>query len=222
MSPLSVCSEDPGSPVPLNYQPHDCSPACVPLLRAHADNFLGHNPFRVPMLCQFQRHCVRIHPFTDQEEESEVFYCAPCGRSLHSMEEVFCFLRQSGSLGLLQPDNFTFNPQVVPERQTQRRAPGPSVLLERDLSRGIEPVAVALYNEVDGLRPKEFRYRKERWPHGCFLSAAPVFSVCCDCADGCADVQKCACLQLSVKGAADERNHHSYKHMRLDTPVDSG
>lgn len=224
MSPVSVCSEDPGSPVPLDFQAHDCSPACVPLLRTQADHFLRYNPFRVPMVCQFQRHCVQIHPSTDQEEEEEstVFYSAPCGRGLHSMEEVLGFLLQSDSLGLLQPDNFTFNPQIVPERQTQRRAPGPSVLFEQDLSRGIEPVPVALCNEVDGLRPKEFRYRKERWPHGCFLGAAPFFSVCCDCADGCADVQKCACLRLSVREGADEQKHHSYKHMRLDTPVNTG
>ncbi|XP_056629057.1 histone-lysine N-methyltransferase SETDB2 isoform X3 [Triplophysa dalaica] len=224
MSPLSVCSEDPDSPVPLDFQPHDCSPACVPLLLAHADHFLGHNPFRVPMLCQFQRHCVRIHPSTELEEEMlEVLYTAPCGRSLHSMEAVLDFLLQSDSLGRLQPDNFTFNPQIVPERQTQRHAPGPpSVLFERDLSRGVEPVPVSLCNEVDRLRPKEFRYRKERWPHGCFLGAAPFFSVCCDCTDGCADVQKCACLQLSVRGGTDEQEHQSYKHMRLDTPVNAG
>ncbi|XP_051982397.1 histone-lysine N-methyltransferase SETDB2 [Xyrauchen texanus] len=226
LSPLSFCSEEPKSPATLLYQPHDCSPACVPRLPAHADRFLGHNPLRVPMLCQFQRQCARIrvsaelndHP--SECQDGDVLYKAPCGRSLRSTEDVLHFLLQSNSLGILQPDNFTFNPQIVPDHQALSHAlagVAPAVLMERDLSRGIEPVPIALFNDVDGLRPKEFRYRKDRWPHGCFLSAAPFFSACCDCTDGCADVQTCACLQLTLKADA-----HSYKHLRLNEAVRTG
>nr|XP_055062295.1 histone-lysine N-methyltransferase SETDB2 [Misgurnus anguillicaudatus] len=226
MSPLSFSSEDLGSPIPLNYQPHDCGPACVPPLPAHSYHFLGQNPLRVPMLCKFQRHRDLTHPSTEQEDESDsqdldVFYKAPCGRSLCSMDDVLHFLLQSDTLGLLQLDNFTFNPQIVPEHQTQR-PDAHSVVFERDLSHGIEPVPVSLCNEVDELRPKEFRYRKERWPHGCFLGRLPFFSACCDCTDGCADVQNCACLQLSVTAGTGDRKHQSYEHMRLHAPVKSG
>ncbi|XP_073698317.1 histone-lysine N-methyltransferase SETDB2 [Garra rufa] len=220
LSPLSFCSEEPKSPVALVYRPHDCNPACVPQLPAHADRFLGQNPLHVPMLCQFQRHCACVRPGGDPDEESDrpeadVLYKAPCGRSLRSTEEVLQFLLQSDSLGVLQPDNFSFNPLIVPENHAQAQAS----LFERDLSRGIEPVPVSLFNELDATRPKDFRYRKERWPHGCFLSAAPFFSVCCDCEDGCADAQSCACVQRTVRGAGE---HHGYTHQRLNTPVTTG
>ncbi|XP_051743305.1 histone-lysine N-methyltransferase SETDB2 isoform X1 [Ctenopharyngodon idella] len=222
LSPLSFCSEEPRSPVPLVYQPHDCSPACVPQLPAHADRFLGHNPLRVPMLCQFQRHCVRVRAASGEQEDEcdaqDVIYKAPCGRGLRSMEEVLQFLLQSDTLGVLQPNNFSFNSQVFPEHPA--RAPASSALLfERDLSHGIEPVPVPLFNEVDGTRLKEFRYRKERWPHGCFLSAAPFFTACCDCEDGCADDQSCACVQLTVRAGG---HGHAYRHQRLSEPLSAG
>lgn len=223
LSPLSLCSEDPRSPVQLVYQPHDCSSVCVPQLPAHADLFLGHNPLRVPMLCHFQRQCARVRAGGgEQEDESDaqdadVLYKAPCGRSLRSMEEVLQFLLQSDTLGVLQPSNFSFNAQIVPEHQAPAPA-SPALLFERDLSRGIEPVPVPLFNEVDGTRLKEFRYRKERWPHGCFLSAAPFFSVCCDCTDNCTDAQSCACVQLTARAGGGAH----YRHQRLSEPVRAG
>ncbi|XP_052401686.1 histone-lysine N-methyltransferase SETDB2 [Carassius gibelio] len=213
LSPLSFCSEEPRSPVQLVYHPHDCSAACVPQLPAHADRFLGHNPLRAPMLCQFQRH-------SDQSDarDASVLYKAPCGRSLRSLEEVLQFLLQSESLGVLQPDHFSFDPQIVPENQV--RAPtSAALLIEQDLSRGIEPVPVSLFNELDGTRPKEFRYRKERWPHGCFLSGAPLFSVCCDCTDGCADAWSCACVQQTLRGSGEQQ---AYRHRRLSAPLSTG
>ncbi|KAL1282934.1 hypothetical protein QQF64_001737 [Cirrhinus molitorella] len=222
-SPLSYCSEEPKSPVQVIYRPHDCAAACVPHLLAHADRFLGQNPLRVPMLCHFQRHCACARSAADPDAEcdasdAEVLYTAPCGRSMRSMEEVLHFLLQSDSLGLLQPDNFSFNPRIVPENQA--RAPAEGVpLYERDLSRGIEPVPVSLFNELDATRPKEFRYRKERWPHGCFLSAAPFFSVCCDCTDGCADAQSCACVRRTIRGTG---KGHGYTHQRLSAPLSTG
>lgn len=222
LSPLSFCSEDPRSPVPLVYHPHDCGPACVPPLPAHADRFLGHNPLRVPMLCQFQRHCARVRAGAGEQEDEcdaqDVIYKAPCGRGLRSMEEVLQFLLQSDALGVLQPNYFSFNSQVFPEHPTRVPAP-PALLFERDLSHGIEPVPVPLFNEVDGTRPKEFRYRKERWPHGCFLSAAPFFTACCDCEDGCADAQSCACVQLTARAGGGAR---AYRHQRLTEPVSAG
>ncbi|XP_059409412.1 histone-lysine N-methyltransferase SETDB2 isoform X2 [Carassius carassius] len=213
LSPLSFCSEEPRSPVHLVYHPHDCSAACVPQLPAHADRFLGHNPLRAPMLCQFQRHCDE-----SDASDSSVLYKAPCGRSLRSLEEVLQFLLQSDSLGVLQPDHFSFDPQIVPENQAQAPTSA-ALLLERDLSRGIEPVPVSLFNELDGTRPKEFRYRKERWPHGCFLSSAPLFSVCCDCTDDCADAWSCACVQQTLRGSGEQQ---AYRHRRLSAPLSAG
>ncbi|XP_062384333.1 histone-lysine N-methyltransferase SETDB2 [Sardina pilchardus] len=217
------------SPHPA-FLPHDCSVACVVVLPSHPDHFLGHNPLRAPLLCQFRRQCAGMTRFSSTElvptqithddeeagEGEEVVYSAPCGRELRSFEEVLEYLRQTQVFGVLQPWNFSFHAAVRPERLPVTAA----TLCKRDLSRGVESVAVQLCNEVDSSQPAEFRYRRERWPHGCFLSAGELFSACCDCTDGCVDVRSCACLQLSQK-AADEPAQF-YTHQRLQQPVPTG
>lgn len=230
LSPTNLLSDDqlaPVSPVQLSYQQHDCSPACLPHLPSHSDHFLGHNPLRVPLLCHFQRQCAKPLMLSAQEElDSDVLYKAPCGRGLRCMDDVYQFLQQTKSLGVLQQTNFSFNPQVLPERQAQPRPLAPASPLpttsffERDISRGMEAVPVTLCNDLDGVRPKEFRYRKDRWPHGCFLSKAPFFLTCCDCTDGCMDTSSCLCLQLSLKAGAKPDQLSS--HHRLNEPVSTG
>ncbi|XP_060716680.1 histone-lysine N-methyltransferase SETDB2 [Tachysurus vachellii] len=230
LSPTNLFSDDqlaPVSPVQLSYQQHDCSPACLPHLPAHSDHFLGHNPLRVPLICRFQRHCAKPLMLSVQEDlDSDVVYKAPCGRSLCCMDDVYQFLQQTKSLGVLQQTNFSFNPFVLPERQAQPRplapaSPHPTTsIFERDISRGMEAVPVTLCNDLDGVRPKEFRYRKDRWPHGCFLSKAPYFLTCCDCTDGCADSSSCLCLQLSLNTGA--KPDELYRHHRLNEPVATG
>lgn len=85
-----------------------------------------------------------------------------------------------------------------------------------DLSRGAEPVPVELVVEKGRARPAGFRYRKDRWPHGCFLSrGAALFDACCDCNDGCSDAQLCACVAMTTGG-------RGYSYQRLLEPVQSG
>lgn len=109
-------------------------------------------------------------------------------------------------------DFFTFNSSVQLD-------PPPLVGPQRpelDLSRGMEPTPVELCPGDGGARPPEFRYRKDRWPHGCFLSRSPtLFNTCCDCTDGCSDAQRCACVAMT-------RGGRHYNHHRLDEPIPSG
>lgn len=208
------------------FEPHDCSPACLAVLPPHPDHFLGQNPLRAPLLCQFRRQCssktqfstaddVAITTQITEEENEDVFYKTPCGRELHTFEEVMHYLRQTEAFGVLQPWNFSFHPLVRPELP-----PMMTTLSRRDMSRGIESVAVQLCNEVDSAQPTEFRYRRERWPHGCFLSAGELFSACCDCTDGCSDSRSCACLQLARKAAGGPVQF--YTHQRLQQPAPTG
>lgn len=208
-------------------EPHDCSPACIAVLPPHPDHFLGQNPLRAPLLCHFRRLCLNLSQIplssaddaaathnTDSGEEG-VIYKAPCGHLLGSFEEVSQYLQETQAFGVLQLWNFSFNPSVRPEQP-----PLTTSLSKRDLSRGIESVAVQLCNDVDSSQPAEFRYRRERWPHGCFLCAGELFSACCDCTDGCTDSLSCACLQLSQKAAGGLVEY--YTHQRLLQPVLTG
>lgn len=114
--------------------------------------------------------------------------------------------------GLLQVDFFTYNSsvQLEPPPSARRQLP------ELDLSRGVEPTPVELCLGEGGVRPPPFRYRKDRWPHGCFLSRSlTLFSTCCDCVDGCSDAKRCACVAMTTEGC-------HYSHHRLEEPVSSG
>uniref|UniRef100_A0A8C7XTR8 Histone-lysine N-methyltransferase SETDB2 n=1 Tax=Oryzias sinensis TaxID=183150 RepID=A0A8C7XTR8_9TELE len=146
--------------------------------------FWGQNPLKVPLLCEAEVAC-------------DVVYKAPCGQSLRSFEDVMLFLVATESYDLLQVDFFTFNPSVELDPPSVSDAQ----ILSKDVSRGLEPTPVELCAPNGGSRPPEFRYRKDRWPHGCFLSQGPtLFSACCDCTDGCSDARSCACVAMTTRG----------------------
>ncbi|XP_029282981.1 LOW QUALITY PROTEIN: histone-lysine N-methyltransferase SETDB2 [Cottoperca gobio] len=210
----------------LLYQPHTCCKSCLPSLPSMpqcAPAFWGQNPLKVPLLCGFKRlsavplmtSCgegAEAAACEDGEEDWDVLYKAPCGQSLRNHDDVMRFLLASESYDLLQVDFFTFNPSV---RLDPPPAAGPRQP-EMDLSRGVEPTPVQLCVGDGGTRPPEFRYRKERWPHGCFLTRGPtLFHACCDCTDGCSDAQRCACIAMN-------RGGRHYSHHRLTEPVPSG
>ncbi|XP_031695809.1 histone-lysine N-methyltransferase SETDB2 isoform X2 [Anarrhichthys ocellatus] len=220
----------PLTPVQLQYEPHSCCKACLPSLPSMPQctpAFWGQNPLKVPLLCGFKRLSAvplmmslrggedeeGAEPNEPEDEEDwDVLYKAPCGQSLRNHEDVMRFLLATESYDVLQVDFFTFNAsvQLDPPPQAGPRCP------EMDLSRGLEPTPVQLCVGDGGARPAEFRYRKDRWPHGCFLTRGPaLFHVCCDCTDGCADVRRCACA--AVTGGGQRYDHH-----RLPDPVPSG
>ncbi|XP_023252192.1 histone-lysine N-methyltransferase SETDB2-like isoform X1 [Seriola lalandi dorsalis] len=223
-------------PVQLQYQPHPCCKACLPSLSSMpqcAPPFWGQNPLKAPLLCGFKRLSAMplasprgggtwdgkgVEPAVSEEVEEEavedwdVVYKAPCGQSLRNHDDVMRFLLASESYDVLQVDFFTFNPSV---RLDPPVVPGPR-RPELDLSRGSEPTPVELCGGDGGARPADFRYRRDRWPHGCFLSRSPMlFDSCCDCTDGCTDAQRCTCIAMT-------RGGRSYTHHRLTQPVASG
>ncbi|XP_044043480.1 histone-lysine N-methyltransferase SETDB2 isoform X2 [Siniperca chuatsi] len=225
----------PLTPVQLQYQLHPCCKACLsslPSMLQSTPPFWGQNPLKIPLLCGFKRltavplmssrwdgacDAQGAEPAGSEDveegvEDWDVVYKAPCGQSLRNHDDVMRFLLATETYDILQVDFFTFNASV-------RLDPPPSAGPRRpelDLSRGVEPTPVELCAGDGGARPAEFRYRKERWPHGCFLSRGPtLFDACCDCTDGCADAQRCACVAMT-------RGGRHYSHHRLSEPVPSG
>ncbi|CAJ1086872.1 histone-lysine N-methyltransferase SETDB2-like isoform X1 [Xyrichtys novacula] len=221
----------PLTPITLHYEPHTCCKACLlslPSMPHSTPPFWGLNPLKVPLLCGFKRlsgvprtspkgggawsgqeaDCVEA----EDEEDWDVVYRAPCGQSLRNYEDVMHFLLATESYDLLQIDFFTFNPTVRLDPPSASAPQRPEV----DLSRGVEPTPVELCVGEGGTRPPDFRYRKDRWPHGCFLSRGPTpFKACCDCTDGCSDKQRCACVAMTTGG-------RHYKHHRLEEQIPSG
>ncbi|XP_017259275.1 histone-lysine N-methyltransferase SETDB2 isoform X2 [Kryptolebias marmoratus] len=207
-------------PVQLEYHPHCCCKACLPRMPQSSSPLCGQNPLKVPLLCGFKRLTAKplMSPTRDGEGPEEdvgnwdVIYKAPCGQSLCNYDDVMCFLSVTESYDILQVDFFTFSHLVQLDPPMASGQP----CLEEDLSRGAEPMPVELCVGDGGARPSDFRYRKDRWPHGCFLSRGPkLFHVCCDCSDGCCDAEHCACVAMTIGG-------RGYSHHRLLEPVASG
>uniref|UniRef100_A0A3Q4N8G8 Histone-lysine N-methyltransferase SETDB2 n=1 Tax=Neolamprologus brichardi TaxID=32507 RepID=A0A3Q4N8G8_NEOBR len=192
LSSLRVC---PGLQA-LFFALQSCLP-CLPSMTQSMPLFWGQNPLKIPLLCGFKR-------LTEDVGNWDVIYKAPCGLSLRNHDNVMLFL-EATEIFVLQVDFFTFNPSV----RLDPPSPGGLRQPEQDLSRGAEPIPVELCVGDGGSRPAEFRYRKDRWPHGCFLSRGPkLFKACCDCTDGCSDAKRCACVALT----SGERH---YRHHRL-------
>ncbi|KAM7375591.1 hypothetical protein PAMA_014616 [Pampus argenteus] len=205
--------------VQLQSHLHPCCKSCLPSLPRMAQctpPFWGQNPLKVPLLCGFKR--LSATPLISPEgvwsadEEEDIVYKAPCGQSLRNYDDVMHFLLVTDSYDVLQVDYFTFNPTV---RLDPPVAAGPR-RPELDLSRGSELTPVELCAGDGGARPADFRYRRDRWPHGCFLSRGlTLFETCCDCSNGCNDAKHCACIARTKGGA-------HYTHHRLTEPISSG
>ncbi|MGH0120241.1 UNVERIFIED_CONTAM: hypothetical protein FKN15_056566 [Acipenser sinensis] len=225
---VTTPSEDlkaPSFPSGVSFQPHACSRTCLPVRPETAEQFRGQNPLKIPLLCHFQRAHAKADWRRFQNMSLNVFYKAPCGRSLRDFQELCQYVLET-ECDFLSLEYFSFNTYVQVYRSPALTQP---LAFEQDLSRGEELVAVEFRNDVDETKPDTFRYRKDRWPHGCFINGSDsLFADCCDCTDGCTDETKCACLKLTAKTNALKRNKRKrsgpppYKYKRLMKPVPSG
>lgn len=211
-------SEGPLPPVtPVQYRFHCCNKSCVPIFSSMPQSLLwAQNPLSVPLIYGFHRsnrtdQSEQRPEQADQSEEGCVIYTAPCGLCLHNYDDMMDFLTKTETYNFLQLDLFSFNLSVS-------LTPGPNpdpespVGLGPDLSRGQEQTPVELCGP-SGERPLEFRYRRDRWPRGCFLSRGELFQTHCDCRGHCGD-RRCACVATTTG--------EGYTHNRLQRPTKTG
>ncbi|XP_069856268.1 histone-lysine N-methyltransferase SETDB2 isoform X1 [Dipodomys merriami] len=206
------------SSLKLSYKIHDCSGACLIKMPA---TFKGENPLQLPIKCHFQRR----HAKTNSHSSAlHVSYKTPCGKSLRNMEEVFHYLLET-ECNFLFTDNFSFNTYVQLTRNHPREA---VVISDADISNGVESVPVSFCNEIDSRQLPQFKYRKTVWPRACYLNNfSNMFTDSCDCSEGCIDITKCACLQLTSRNAktcllSRDRISTGYKYKRLQRQIPTG
>ncbi|CAN2391627.1 histone methyltransferase activity (H3-K9 specific) [Pristimantis euphronides] len=220
------CSEPESSAVPVSshtsvpYKKHHCGQAC--LSNVNPNYCKKENPLKLPVMCQFQRRHSKSGRISRQQD---VIYKAPCGKSLRNLDDVYSYLFET-KCRFLSLDHFSFDTYLQLDRYLVKNK---VVFQEADISQDAELVPVPLCNEIDNSRPAPFTYRKSPWPRAYVIhNFTDLFLGCCDCIDGCLDVSKCACLQLTArKLGKDEpllnrRVTPGYKHKRLQTPVPTG
>ncbi|KAI5087309.1 histone-lysine N-methyltransferase SETDB1-A [Silurus meridionalis] len=211
----------------LKYVPHRCCPACLYSVRPiQKDQHRGQNPLLIPLLHGFRRMTARRR--LDGKMSFQVFYRAPCGRSMCAMEEVQAFLFES-RCDFLFLDMFCLDPFVLVKRALlpSSMVSHPRLFLP-DISGGKEAVPVPCVNELNDVSPPTLTYTSHRLPaSGVFINNNLDFMVGCDCTDGCRDRTKCACYQMTIEatslftgGPVDVTA--GYTHKRLQRYVPTG
>ncbi|XP_007944540.1 histone-lysine N-methyltransferase SETDB2 [Orycteropus afer afer] len=201
-----------------SYQLHDCSGACLIKMPL---TFKGENPLQLPIKCHFQRR----HAKTNSHSSAlHVSYKTPCGRSLRNVEEVFRYLIET-ECNFLFTDNFSFNTYVQLTRNFSKQE---EIVSDVDISSGVESVPISFCNEIDSRKLPHFKYRKTMWPRGYYLNNfSNMFTDSCDCSEGCIDITKCACLQLTARNAktcplSSNIITTGYKYKRLQRQIPTG
>lgn len=97
-----------------------------------------------------------------------------------------------------------------------------------DISNGVELVPISFCNEIDSRKLPHFKYRKTMWPRAYYLNNfSNMFTDSCDCSEGCIDITKCACLQMTARNAeiysfSRDKIAIGYKYKRLQRHIPTG
>uniref|UniRef100_A0A8C0NNA3 Histone-lysine N-methyltransferase SETDB2 n=1 Tax=Canis lupus familiaris TaxID=9615 RepID=A0A8C0NNA3_CANLF len=102
------------------------------------------------------------------------------------------------------------------------------IVSDVDISNGVESVPISFCNEIDNRKLPHFKYRRTVWPRAYYLTSfSNMFTDSCDCSEGCIDITKCACLQLTARNAktcplSSNKITTGYKYKRLQRQIPSG
>ncbi|KAK5638380.1 hypothetical protein RI129_012675 [Pyrocoelia pectoralis] len=200
------------------YKPHTCSIKCKSLLSYDVKKLNGYNPLSKPLLCGWNRVS-----FKHKGNKKDINYKAPCGRFIRNMQELHKYLRVTHSEMTVDLFDFDFWVHCLAEFVLERNA-----TVNKDMSNGVEIVAIPIVNYVDNTPINFSNYSNKREPkQGVHLNTDPQFLCGCDCEDDCEDKLKCQCWQLTLQGLRYINKNLSpdnvgYLYRRLPEPVATG
>ncbi|XP_044936532.1 histone-lysine N-methyltransferase SETDB2 isoform X4 [Mustela putorius furo] len=102
------------------------------------------------------------------------------------------------------------------------------IVSDMDISNGVESVPISFCNEIDNRKLPQFKYRRTMWPRAYYLNSfTNMLTDSCDCSEGCIDITKCACLQLTARNArtcplSSNKITTGYKYKRLQRQIPTG
>lgn len=203
----------------VKFTSHLCTSQCLGAGDS-MKKYKGLSPLLQPLLFGWRRQFVKICRKT--VNRYEIYYSAPCGRRLGTIEDVFKYLLMTESN--LEIDCFSFELSVM---VTHEWEPFKKIVDIEDFSKGEEDVPISCVNSLEEVMPQELRYSIVRIPSEYVpLDLNPDFLVCCDCTDDCRDKSKCACWQLTISNTRilerQENQSAGYTYRRLFEQVQSG
>ncbi|KAK4878375.1 hypothetical protein RN001_010881 [Aquatica leii] len=199
------------------YKHHNCSVKCKSFISYDVKKLNGYNPLSKPLLCGWNRVTYK------HKGKREINYKAPCGRFIRSMKELHYYLRLTKSEMTVDLFDFDFWVHCLAEFVLERNA-----TINKDMSNGIELVAIPIVNYIDNKVMTFKQYSNKREPkEGVHLNLDPEFLCGCDCEDDCEDKLKCQCWQLTLQGLRYINKNLSpdnvgYSYRRLPDPVATG
>lgn len=215
-----VCYFKPSNaPAQNRFVPHECSPGCL----TGPKKINSYPPLAKPLVTQWEREIIKY------AKKVEIMYRAPCGRRIRSMYEIRDYLRIT-QCKEFTVENFSFDIEIQVLSIYKVKDPKECPLYIEDITDGKEAMKIPAVNAFDNQRPPSMRYTAVRKPVGFKINTDPAFMACCDCEDDdCADKDKCACFQMTIKSAefaarGDRRDGGpiSYEWKRLLNQVSSG
>ncbi|XP_045118672.1 histone-lysine N-methyltransferase eggless-like isoform X3 [Portunus trituberculatus] len=203
----------------VKFTNHLCTSQCLGAGDS-MKKYKGLSPLLQPLLFGWRRQFVKICRKT--VNRYEIYYTAPCGRRLGSIEDVFKYLLMTESN--LEVDCFSFELSVM---VTHEWEPFKKIVDIEDFSKGEENVPISCVNSLEEVLPQELRYCNVRIPtEDVPLDLDPDFLVCCDCTDECRDKSKCECWQQTIANTRilerQENQSAGYTYRRLFEQVQSG
>eukprot|EP00092_Neocalanus_flemingeri_P039054 GFUD01042514.1.p1 GENE.GFUD01042514.1~~GFUD01042514.1.p1 ORF type:complete len:1002 (-),score=358.73 GFUD01042514.1:84-3089(-) len=176
-----------------NISSHNCSPDCVSSkqYQYQEEEHRGSNPLHIPLLVGWDRQITK-HANGGRRR---VFYVAPCGRRLRSLEEIHKYISLTRLLLEMDFFNFDWWLHVLNEFKPSRE-----FCSIKDLSYGKEAVPISCVNSIDRNYPEYVEYSTVRLPQkNVNLNTKEQFLTGCDCKDDCIDKKKCSCRQLTIQ-----------------------
>ncbi|XP_064392242.1 histone-lysine N-methyltransferase SETDB1-like isoform X2 [Halichondria panicea] len=167
---------------------HDCSKECW-VYGTEYKSWQLYSPLDIPLKLGWKR-------ITSSLLSPDVYYVAPCGKEMRSIEDINIFLRSTG-VSCVSISQFTFDLNCQLETKVFDQA-----LCVDDISVGKERRPISCVNTVNEDRPEEFEYTASRTSQSDLnLCTDPELRVCCSCTDGCRNRSKCECWQLTLQEA---------------------
>jgi len=201
------------------FTEHTCSNVCISSCQYLEDEWRGTNPLLIPLMLGWDRQ-IAMH---NNRGLRKVFYLAPCGRRLSTLQDIHKYIAVTGLKLEMDFFNFDWWLHVLNEWKPSRQ-----FCNIKDISYGKEAIPIPCINSIDGSYPEYVEYSTIRLPQKKVnINTEVEFLTGCECQDDCVNTDKCSCRHLTIQSTKANRENKvesnaGYEYRRLQDIVQTG